>query len=51
MIYRGWYVWMEDFPQEVNYTIGTRNPAVEFNFIHWSVFRPNIYGEYDTMHD
>lgn len=45
------YDWIEDFPQDVNYAIGTRNPAVEFKFFHWFVFRPNIYGEYDTTND
>ena len=27
-----------DFPNGVNYKIGTSNPAKDFNYVHWSVF-------------
>ncbi|OGM48700.1 rhamnogalacturonate lyase B [Aspergillus bombycis] len=54
LIYWGAYDWQQDFPNGVNYTIGSSDPAVDFNTVHWSVFGPtpeNPDVEYDTTHD
>ncbi|GMF76573.1 unnamed protein product [Aspergillus oryzae] len=53
-IYWGAYDWQQDFPNGVNYTIGSSDPAVDFNTVHWSVYGPtpeNPDVEYDTTHD
>ncbi|KAE8422185.1 putative rhamnogalacturonate lyase B [Aspergillus pseudocaelatus] len=54
LIYWGAYDWQQDFPNGVNYTIGSSDPAVDFNTVHWSVYGPtpeNPDVEYDTTHD
>ncbi|KAG2420496.1 hypothetical protein HFD88_000108 [Aspergillus terreus] len=54
LIYWGAYDWQQDFPNGVNYTIGSSDPATDFNTVHWSVFGPtpdNPDVEYDTTHD
>lgn len=54
LIYWGAYDWATDFPHGINYTIGTSDPEVDFNTVHWSVFGPtpsNSHVEYDTTHD
>lgn len=54
LIYWGAYDWQQDFPDGVNYTIGSSDPAIDFNTVHWSVFGPtpdNPDVEYNTTHD
>ncbi|KAJ5167558.1 CAZyme family PL4 [Penicillium canariense] len=54
LIYWGAYDWSMDFPQGINYTIGTSSPAADWNTVHWSVFGPtpsNSHVEYNTTHD
>ncbi|CAI7630683.1 unnamed protein product [Penicillium glandicola] len=54
LIYWGAYDWRADFPDGINYTIGTSDPATDLNSVHWSVFGPtakNSDVEYDTTHD
>ncbi|PYI32009.1 galactose mutarotase-like protein [Aspergillus indologenus CBS 114.80] len=54
LIYWAAYDWQEDFPNGVNYTIGSSDPATDFNTVQWSVFGPtpdNPDVEYDTTHD
>ncbi|KAJ5126469.1 hypothetical protein N7448_007248, partial [Penicillium atrosanguineum] len=54
MIYWGAYDWTTDFPRGINYNIGTSDPAVDFNTVHWSVFGPtpnNSRAEYNTTYD
>lgn len=54
LIYWGEYDWQHDFPNGINYTIGSSNPALDFNTVHWSVFGPtpeNPHVEYNTTHD
>lgn len=54
LIYWGTYHWQRDFPTGVNYTIGSSDPAVDFNTVHWSVFGPTAESsdvEYNTTHD
>lgn len=54
LIYWGAYDWRADFPNGVNYTIGTSDPATDLSTVHWSVFGPTAgdsYVEYDTTYD
>ncbi|PYH42288.1 polysaccharide lyase family 4 protein [Aspergillus saccharolyticus JOP 1030-1] len=54
LIYWAAYDWQQDFPSGVNYTIGSSDPATDFNTVHWSVFGPtpsNPDVEYNTTHD
>ncbi|KAL4898082.1 putative rhamnogalacturonate lyase B [Aspergillus ambiguus] len=54
LIYWGAYDWQKDFPNGVNYTIESSDPATDFNTVHWSVYGPtpdNPDVEYDTTHD
>jgi rhamnogalacturonan endolyase len=54
LIYWGAYDWRADFPDGVNYTIGTSDPAIDLNTVHWSVFGPtskDSHIEYDTTND
>ncbi|CAG8133684.1 unnamed protein product [Penicillium olsonii] len=54
LIYWGAYDWRADFPDGVNYTIGTSDPAQDLNTAHWSVFGPTAkdsHIEYDTTND
>ncbi|KAJ5970095.1 Glycoside hydrolase-type carbohydrate-binding [Penicillium vulpinum] len=54
LTYWGAYDWRTDFPDGVNYTIGTSNPATDLNTVHWSVFGPTAkdsHVEYDTTYD
>ncbi|GLB02172.1 hypothetical protein AtubIFM57258_003514 [Aspergillus tubingensis] len=54
LIYWGAYDWQSDFPDGINYTIGTSDPATDLNTVHWSVFGPTPNDprvEYDTTHD
>ncbi|PLB47493.1 galactose mutarotase-like protein [Aspergillus steynii IBT 23096] len=54
LIYWGAYDWQGDFPSGVNYTIGSSDPATDFNTVHWSVYGPtpdNADVEYNTTHD
>lgn len=39
-IYWGAYDFPSDFPNGVNFTIGTSDVAKDFNTVHWSVFGP-----------
>lgn len=46
--------WQQDFPNDTNYTIGSSDPALDFNTVHWSVFGPTAespHVEYDKTHD
>ncbi|KAJ5649731.1 Glycoside hydrolase-type carbohydrate-binding [Penicillium longicatenatum] len=54
LIYWGAYDWRADFPNGINYTIGTSDPATDLSTVHWSVFGPTAgdsYVEYDTTYD
>ncbi|CAG7943832.1 unnamed protein product [Penicillium salamii] len=54
LIYWGAYDWRADFPDGVNYTIGTSDPTKDLNTAHWSVFGPtskDSHIEYDTTND
>ncbi|KAJ5672736.1 Glycoside hydrolase-type carbohydrate-binding [Penicillium longicatenatum] len=54
LIYWGAYDWRADFPDGINYTIGTSDPATDLSAVHWSVFGPTAgdsYVEYDTTYD
>ncbi|KAJ5509906.1 Glycoside hydrolase-type carbohydrate-binding [Penicillium expansum] len=54
LIYWGAYDWRADFPDGINYTVGTSDPATDLNSAHWSVFGPTAkdsHVEYDTTHD
>lgn len=54
LIYWGAYDWRADFPDGINYTVGTSDPATDLNSVHWSVFGPTAkdsHVEYDTTHD
>lgn len=54
LIYWGAYDWQSDFPKGIDYTIGSSDPATDFNTVHWSVFGPtpdNPNVEYNTTHD
>ncbi|OGE47697.1 hypothetical protein PENARI_c038G00418 [Penicillium arizonense] len=54
LIYWGSYDWRADFPNGVNYTIGTSDPATDLSTVHWSVFGPTAsdsHVEYDTTND
>ncbi|QQK48462.1 Glycoside hydrolase-type carbohydrate-binding [Penicillium digitatum] len=54
LIYWGAYDWRADFPDGINYTVGTSDPATDLNSAHWSVFGPtakDCHVEYDTTHD
>ncbi|KAJ5378413.1 Glycoside hydrolase-type carbohydrate-binding [Penicillium cosmopolitanum] len=54
LVYWGAYDWTTDFPRGVNYTIGSSDPAMDFNTVHWSVFGPtpsNPHVEYDSTND
>lgn len=54
LIYWGAYDWQQDFPHGFNYTIGSSDPGIDFNTVHWSVFGPtpnNPVVEYNTTHD
>ncbi|PYH96645.1 rhamnogalacturonate lyase B [Aspergillus ellipticus CBS 707.79] len=48
------YDWRKDFPDGINYTIGSSDPAIDLNTVHWSVFGPTPTDpdvEYNTTHD
>ncbi|CAG8895029.1 unnamed protein product [Penicillium egyptiacum] len=54
LIYWGAYDWRADFPDGINYTVGTSDPATDLNSAHWSVFGPTAkdsHVEYDTTYD
>ncbi|KGO74917.1 Glycoside hydrolase-type carbohydrate-binding [Penicillium italicum] len=54
LIYWGAYDWRADFPDGINYTVGTSDPATDLNSAHWSVFGPTAkdsHVEYETTHD
>ncbi|KOS43547.1 hypothetical protein ACN38_g5560 [Penicillium nordicum] len=54
LIYWGAYDWRADFPDGINYTVGTSDPAIDLNSAHWSVFGPTAndsHVEYDTTND
>ncbi|CAP97275.1 Pc21g23780 [Penicillium rubens Wisconsin 54-1255] len=54
LIYWGGYDWRADFPDGINYTVGTSDPATDLNTAHWSVFGPTAkdsHVEYDTTYD
>lgn len=54
LIYWGAYDWRADFPDGINYTVGTSDPATDLNSAHWSVFGPTAndsHVEYDTTND
>ncbi|KAJ5157938.1 Glycoside hydrolase-type carbohydrate-binding [Penicillium coprophilum] len=54
LIYWGAYDWRADFPNGINYTIGTSDPAIDLHSAHWSVFGPTAkdsHIEYDTTND
>lgn len=54
LIYWGAYDWTADFPHGINYTIGSSDPAIDFNTVHWSFFGPtpsNPHIEYDSTND
>lgn len=54
LVYWGAYDWTADFPKGINYTIGSSDPAIDFNTVHWSVFGPtpsNSHIEYDSTND
>ncbi|KAJ5433967.1 Glycoside hydrolase-type carbohydrate-binding [Penicillium cf. griseofulvum] len=54
LIYWGAYDWRADFPDGVNYTVGTSDPATDLHTAHWSVFGPTAkdsHVEYDTTYD
>ncbi|PWY91707.1 rhamnogalacturonate lyase B [Aspergillus sclerotioniger CBS 115572] len=54
LIYWGAYDWQTDFPDGINFTIGTSDPATDLNTVQWSVFGPtpnDPHVEYDTTHD
>ncbi|CAG8305805.1 unnamed protein product [Penicillium nalgiovense] len=52
--YWGAYDWRTDFPDGINYTVGTSDSATDLNTAHWSVFGPTAkdsHVEYDTTYD
>lgn len=40
LVYWGAYDFPSDFPNGVNFTIGTSDVATDFNTVHWAVFGP-----------
>jgi rhamnogalacturonan endolyase len=40
LIFWGGYDFPDDFPEGVNYTVGVSDPAMDWNYVHWSVFGP-----------
>ncbi|PWY68403.1 galactose mutarotase-like protein [Aspergillus heteromorphus CBS 117.55] len=54
LIFWGAYDWQRDFPEGINYTIGSSDPTMDLNTVHWSVFGPTPNDpevEYNTTHD
>lgn len=37
-VYWAAYDYLDDFPEGVNFHVGTSNESTDFNYVHWSVF-------------